>query len=106
MSAIEFLPLGSVVSLKDIPDKMIIIGRGINVQLDGETWFCDYSGVIYPEGLVGAEAVYFNHSNIENVIFTGYDDDTNKIICDGLNRYLEAHPETKRYKPRRPDIWN
>lgn len=54
MSEFKFLPLGSIVSLKNIPDKMMIIGRGMNVQYQDETMFSDYCGVIYPEGLTGS----------------------------------------------------
>ncbi len=105
MSEFKFLPLGSIVSLKNIPDKMMIIGRGINAEYQGESVFCDYCGVIYPEGLTSDEAAYFNHSNIEKVIFAGYDDDTNKIICGALEKYLKENT-VRRINDRQKDIWS
>ena len=106
MSAFEFLPLGSIVSLKSIPDRMMITGRGLNAEYEGEPLFWDYCGVIYPDGLTGAEAVYFNHSNIEKVIFEGYDDDANRIICGVLEKYLDENPDIKRLNDRQKKIWS
>jgi len=36
--------------------------------------FKDYVGVVYPTGLNPEDALFFNHSDIDEVVFTGYSD--------------------------------
>jgi len=67
----DFLPIGSVVLLKNANKKLMIYGRK-QLQADtGKLW--DYVGCLYPEGNISAEFTYmFNHADISEVIFTGF----------------------------------
>ena len=103
MANIEFLPLGSIVLLKGGVRKVLIIGRGLNVKKDDETYFFDYGGVLYPDGLTGDQMVYFNADGISKVYFQGYQDDDNDIVLENLNNYLLEHPDVKRADPEK---WN
>ncbi len=103
MANIDFLPLGSIVLLKGGIRKVLIIGRGLNVKKDNETYFFDYGGVLYPDGLTGDQMVYFNADGISKVYFQGYQDDDNDIILNSLNNYLLEHPDVKRADPEK---WN
>lgn len=96
MSEVRYLPLGSVVLLKNGAHKVIIVGRGLNVENEGETFFFDYAGAMYPEGLIGDEMAYFNHNAVARVFFEGYRDDENEIMNERMNAYVEQHPELKR----------
>jgi len=50
----DFLPLGTVVLLKDTQKKLMIIGR---LQIcEGIAY--KYSGVVYPEGYMGKDALF------------------------------------------------
>ena len=95
MEKINYIPLGSVVLLEGGIQKLLVISRGLRVSNNGEEFFFDYGGVLYPQGLTGDRMAYFNHKNIAKVVFEGYDDEESRIVSDNINKFLEAHPETK-----------
>ena len=69
----ELLPIGTVVILKDATKRLMISGV---MQNDTEGNEQDYMGVLYPEGNISQNAQFlFQHSDIEQVIFKGYEDD-------------------------------
>ena len=69
----ELLPIGTVVILKDATKRLMISGV---MQNDNEGNEYDYMGVLYPEGNISQKAQFlFQHSDIEQVIFKGYEDD-------------------------------
>ena len=96
----SYIPLGSVVRLKEGLQKLLVISRAINVKNNDKTYFFDYGGVLYPEGLVGDQMVYFNHDSLDEVIFTGYDDDDNKAMLRSIEHYLEKNPDIERGDPQ------
>lgn len=98
MKKIEFLPLGSVVVLEGGTQRLIIVGRGLNVRAEDDVYFFDYAGVPYPNGMVGDRMAYFDHETIEKVFFTGYSDDEDEIIVARLNEYIAENPNLKRRK--------
>lgn len=68
----ELLPIGSVVILQGGIKKIMITGLKV-AKKDTPTDFYDYIGVLYPEGFIGDEANFlFNHSDINDVVFLGY----------------------------------
>lgn len=69
----ELLPVGSVVLLKGGIKKLIIIGiKQANAENPDVEY--DYAGVLYPEGYLGDDTFYlFNHSDINDIVFKGYD---------------------------------
>ena len=69
----DLLPLGSVVLLKEGKKRLMICSR-IQTRAGEETIF-DYSGCLYPEGIVSADSMYFfNHDAIDRVYFIGFQD--------------------------------
>ena len=65
------LPVGTVVLLNGGKKKLVITG----VLPTKEEKVYDYTGVTYPEGdFAGCMHFLFNHADIENVIFRGYED--------------------------------
>ena len=54
MNKINYVPLGSVVLLNGGSQRMLIIARGLNVENEGSTYFFDYGGVPYPNGLTAS----------------------------------------------------
>ena len=83
----DYLPLGSIVILKKMAKKVMIISRVLKVNEKGTLKEYDYAGCGYPEGLMGDRILFFNHDNIEEVYFSGCDDDENKKIADILKEY-------------------
>ena len=82
----ELLPIGSVVKLKDATKRLMITGV-IQTDIDGNDY--DYIAVLYPEGNVTQETQFlFQHTDIEYIIFRGYEDDEREGF---LNRLAEFY---------------
>lgn len=84
----KLLPLGSIVLLKEGMQKLVVIGRGA-VYEDAETGhdrFADYMGAIYPTGINPEKTIFFQHENIDKVVFIGYSDEEEV-------RFLEIYDE-------------
>ena len=68
----KYLPIGTVVLLKDGTKKLMVIGYGFSN--DNKTF--DYAGCLYPEGIFNLENLFaFDHEQISNVYYTGYIDE-------------------------------
>lgn len=80
----ELLPIGSVVLLKEGTKKLMIIG--IKPMKDNEEKeIYDYMGVLYPEGYLSSEYNFlFNHEDINDVIFKGYDNPERQVFVEVL----------------------
>ena len=80
----KYLPLGSVVILKEAEKKLVITGfRMKAVEVPDKVY--DYCGCMYPEGTISSDLTcVFDHSQIEKVFFTGYEDDDAKEFLDNL----------------------
>ena len=45
----------------------------------------DYCGCLFPEGVISSDEIYvFNHSQIQDVLFIGYEDDETKTFHNNL----------------------
>ncbi|MBO4926622.1 MAG: DUF4176 domain-containing protein [Clostridia bacterium] len=95
----DFLPLGSIVLLEGGVQKMMIVGRGLNVKRGDGIYFFDYSAVMFPDGLTGDQVAYFNHDGIAKVIAYGYMDEDSDIVDKNLEDYVDEHPDLKRITP-------
>ncbi|GAB2023703.1 hypothetical protein RyT2_27810 [Pseudolactococcus yaeyamensis] len=73
----KLLPLGSVVLLEEGLQKLVVVGRGAvyTDQVTERDTFADYMGVLYPAGLNPETTIFFNHENIDKVVFEGYSDE-------------------------------
>ena len=68
------LPIGTIIYLKEGTSKIMILNRGPIIEMDGKQTMFDYSGCFYPQGLVPERVFYFNHENIDEIVFEGYKD--------------------------------
>ena len=83
----DLLPIGSVVLLKNAKKKLMIFGVRQTNSKTGQEY--DYIGVLYPEGNMGEEIRFlFDHSDIDQIIFKGYDDDERAQFLESLKGYL------------------
>ena len=72
----NLLPIGSVVKLKGGQKRLMITGFLQVEQEENKKNVWDYSGCLYPAGMITSENNYvFNHSQIEEVYFTGLVDE-------------------------------
>lgn len=80
------LPIGSVVQLKEAEKKLMIIGI---LQQNGDGKNYDFMGCPYPEGVLNSESMYlFNHSDIKDVCFLGFDNVERQMFVKNLEKEL------------------
>ncbi|WP_311773335.1 DUF4176 domain-containing protein [Listeria booriae] len=86
----RYLPLGSVVLLKEGKKELMIYGRK---QRDVETKkFFDYAACLYPEGHISKDhIIVFNHESIEKVLFEGLSNDVNKLYEEKVLMTKDEH---------------
>ena len=87
----KVLPLGSIVYMKRGTQKLMILNRGPQIELNGELQMFDYSGCVYPVGLVVEKALYFNAENIDKVLFEGYSDEDENKFNEFYQEWLAAN---------------
>jgi Uncharacterized protein conserved in bacteria len=92
MEKVDFLPLGTIVSLKGSVKKSVIIARGLATKLGEDTKYFDYGGVTYPEGLIGDSIQYFNVDSIDEVVFKGFSDADDVRMVKNINSWVEKSP--------------
>lgn len=84
----KFLPIGSVVLLKGGKKKLMITGF-CSMAEDDRTKVYDYTGCIYPEGYLNSNQIcLFDHEQIEEIFFIGYEDEEEKEFKDSLEELV------------------
>ncbi len=70
---VAYLPIGSVVLLKDAQKRVMIYGRRMKAKDEDKEY--DYMGCVYPEGAsTGDEVLLFNQEQISMIHFIGFQD--------------------------------
>ena len=73
----KYLPIGTVVLLKNANKKLMITGFGIIHPQSKEVY--DYSGCPYPEGIIDSKSLFmFNHEKIQKICYMGYESEENE----------------------------
>lgn len=95
MNINELLPIGSVVLLKDGQKKVMVIGVKQTDLESNEEY--DYLSVIYPEGFISDDTMFFfNHESIDKVFFTGYEDDERKDFIGRLTDFYNSQNDSSK----------
>lgn len=69
----SYLPIGSIVLLKNGSKKVMIYGRRQKRVNEAKEY--DYIACLYPEGNINENYMYlFNNEDIDTVVFRGYSD--------------------------------
>ncbi len=85
----KYLPIGTVVLLKDATKKLMIIGF-CSTSAEDKSKIYDYSGCLYPEGLIDSkEVALFNHDQISKLYFMGYQNDEEIQFKANLKELIE-----------------
>lgn len=83
----EFLPLGSVLTLRGAIKRLMVVGR--LQQLNDGTRY-DYSAVLWPEGMIRSDQMYlFNEEDIGQIWFVGLQDEEEFAFRSALDQQLE-----------------
>lgn len=78
IEAEKYLPLGSVVLLKNGKKRLMITGY-LPVDMESKDRIFDYCGCVYPIGVIRTDQVLmFNHENIVEISAIGYQDEEQK----------------------------
>ena len=91
----KLLPIGSVVLLKEGTKKLMIIGiKPVTAEKPDEIY--DYIGVVYPEGFLSNEYNFlFNHDDINDVVFTGYNNPERENFIKVIAEAYEKEAQSK-----------
>ena len=74
MNREKYLPIGTVVLLKDAKKRVMITGFAAKGKETGDKMF-DYMGCLYPEGVISSEQnLLFDHDQIDKIFYMGYVD--------------------------------
>ena len=84
----ELLPIGTVIVTKGAEKRLMIIGiMPVDVET-GDSY--DYLAVLYPEGYINVETMYFvEHKDIENIIYYGMDDEERIEFLTKIEEFYE-----------------
>ena len=86
----KYLPVGTVVLLKEAKKRIMIIGY-LPVNKEDENKVYDYAGCLYPEGIISSDkTLLFNHDQIEEIYFLGCNDGE---TADFLKQLKEIKPD-------------
>ena len=86
----KLLSIGSVVLLKEINRRVMIIGYYPTTMLDDKEVTYDYSGCFFPEGLIDSKkAILFNRDEIEKLFHYGLMDEEQVDFIEKLTEYVE-----------------
>ena len=92
----KFLPIGSVVILKDATKRIMITGY-LSVDESDKEKVYDYNGCVYPEGFLSSEQVLlFNHDQIDKIFFEGMTDDEQKSFAQRLNEFAKKQENSQK----------
>ena len=89
----KYLPLGSVVLMKEAKKRVMITGYCVKSPDSGEkVW--DYIGCLWPEGMITPEKnLLFDHENIQRIFAIGYSDDEQKRFMGVLDKATQLHEQ-------------
>jgi hypothetical protein len=91
-----YLPIGSVVLLKNSERKVMIIGV---LQFDGndQSKLYDYSGVLYPEGLMDPKQNFlFDKDKVEDIFHLGYINDEQEALQKTIKLTVEKYEASRK----------
>ena len=81
----QYLPIGSVVLLKNGKKKVMIYGRRQRRVVDVDREY-DYLACLYPVGNIDEDYMYlFDEDSIDQVVFRGYSDAEEDAFVQALN---------------------
>ena len=87
----KYLPIGSIVLLRGGIKRLMIIGI-MQYSKDKPDQEFDYTGVLYQEGFLGENTMFlFNHDDINDVIFIGYENFERKEFLKKIEKMYEKN---------------
>lgn len=98
----KLLSIGSVVLLKDANKRVMVIGYYPTIVVDGNETTYDYSGCLFPEGVMDSKnSMLFNHSDVDKIFYYGLMDEEQN---DFMTRLMEFVKEENNNKTNEGDV--
>jgi hypothetical protein len=103
----KYLPIGTVLMLKEAKKRIMIIGYLPVSNKDGEKVIYDYAACLYPEGMISSDkTLLFNHDQIEKIYFIGNNDAETTQFLESIknvekDKALEMVKETKKEEKKK-----
>ena len=95
----KILPLGSVVLLNGGTKKVMIIGYCMRTPEKPNKLY-DYCGCIFPEGVLRSDVTcVFNHNQIKEVCFAGYQNEESNKFIDRVVALTEQEAAKAKQEP-------
>ena len=89
----KFLPVGTVVLLKNGSKRIMITGFCTTADDDPSKVY-DYSGCLFPEGFIEVDKnLLFDHDQIERIDHMGLVDDEEKAFKIRLNELIKTYED-------------
>ncbi len=86
----KYLPIGTVVLLKNAQKRMMITGFCCADEENPDKMY-DYTGCLYPEGLISSDNnLLFDHEQIDKIFALGFKDEEEIEFKEKLAEALEA----------------
>lgn len=90
MNQEKYLPIGTVVMLKEGTKRVMITGF-CAISEDEKNKIYDYSGCLYPEGYISPDdTLLFNHEQIEKIYHLGFSDAEEKEFKQNIKEMMQA----------------
>jgi len=91
----KYLPLGSIVELKESYQKIMIIGYSQVDMIDKNIY--DYNACLYPDGVISSKFnILFNHDDINKIYVLGLVDNETKQFLDNIEKFIGTDAENKK----------
>lgn len=90
----KYLPIGTVVTLKNATKKLMIIGYCPVEKTNNQMY--DYSACLYPEGVIDSnKMLLFNHDQVATIHFEGYTSNEYKQNNEQLHSLIKSLDKIK-----------
>lgn len=101
----DLLPLGSIVTTKGSPQKLMVIGRGV-VSDAGQrkAVYYDYSLCFYPAGVMGDAIIFTNHDCVEKIYFRGYETKRDALVVSLIKKMGSVVTNEMQIKKGHPSL--
>lgn len=91
----EYLPIGSVVLLKDAQKKIMITGY-TPIDMETKNKIYEYLGCVFPEGIIKSdENILFDTKDIDKIFFKGFVNEEQENFITEVKEILENEEKKK-----------
>ncbi|MGV0167247.1 DUF4176 domain-containing protein [Furfurilactobacillus sp. WILCCON 0119] len=85
------LPIGTIVSLKGIDEKLLIVSKVPMTEQNQQKVYFDYGATLIPTGLSGEKVFFFNSEDIDEIAYPPYEDVNTQEFQEALDKYMAEH---------------